>query len=266
VANRIGPMGVLVADNDSVARCKVVTYLSAHHVSAVAASGRDDLMSQLIASEPALVVLDQHIGHCSGFDLFREIRSRSDVAIIMTSDDRCDEIDRVIWLELGADDHLTKPLNLRELLARIQAILRRRSPGRNVLESYAKAGRCRFGGWQLNRHTRRLTNPRGDVVGLTKGEYALLLAFLRSPRRPLSREHLLRATRVHEDVFDRSVDVQVLRLRRKLQIDPDAPSAIKTERGMGYVFTFPVEEFAPSSPPRLRTSSESSVSFSERPI
>jgi two-component system, OmpR family, response regulator len=266
VANRIDTMGVLVADNDSVVRRMLVTYLGKHRVRAVSASGRDDLMSQLIASEPALVVLDQHIGHCNGFDLLREIRSRSDVPIIMTSDDRCDETDRIISLELGADDHLTKPFNLRELLARIQAILRRCCAGQNAPGSYSKVGSCGFGGWQLDRQTRRLRNPRGDVVALTKGEYTLLLAFLRSPQRTLSREHLLQATRVHEDVFDRSVDVQIMRLRRKLQTDPDAPDVIKTERGFGYVFTLPVEEFARRSPPRLRMSSESKVSFGEHPI
>jgi two-component system, OmpR family, response regulator len=266
VSNRISTMCVLVADNDSAARRMVVTYLTKHHVRAVSALGRNDLMSQLIASEPALVVLDQHVGRGNGFELLREIRSRSDVPIIVTSDDRCDETDRVIWLELGADDHLTKPFNLRELLARVQAVLRRCSPRQNALGSYPKAGRCRFGGWQLDRHTRHLRSPRADVVALTKGEYALLLAFLRSPQRPLSREHLLQATRVHEDIFDRSVDVQIMRLRRKLQTDPHAPSVIKTERGIGYVFTLPVEEFARSSPPRLRMSSESSVRFGEHPI
>jgi DNA-binding response OmpR family regulator len=102
-------------------------------------------------------------------------------------------------------------------------------------------GRCRFGNWLLDRKNRRLTNSQGEPVALSKGEYALLVAFLNAPQRPLSREHLLQATRVHEDVFDRSIDVQVLRLRRKLETDPSAPSIIRTERGVGYVFTLPVE-------------------------
>jgi two-component system OmpR family response regulator len=104
-----------------------------------------------------------------------------------------------------------------------------------------KRGRYRFGGWVLNRSTRRLTDPQGAPIALTKGEYAMLLAFLEAPRRPLSRECLLQATRVHEDVFDRSVDVQVLRLRRKLESEPGAPRIIRTERGIGYVFDLPVE-------------------------
>ena len=96
-------------------------------------------------------------------------------------------------------------------------------------------------GWQLDRKSRQLTDPAGAPVALTKGEYAMLLAFLEAPQRPLSREHLLQATRVHEDVFDRSIDVQILRLRRKLERDPSAPRVIQTERGVGYVFAVPVE-------------------------
>jgi two-component system, OmpR family, response regulator len=263
VANFGGIASVLVADSDSVLRRMVITYLSKHHVRAVSASGRDDLMSQLALSDPALVVLDQRIGNGAGLELLRVIRSRSDVPIIITNDDRCDEIDRVIGLELGADDYLTKPFDLRELLARMQAILRRRCPGHNALGQYPKGGSCRFGGWQLDRHARRLTNPQGDLVALTKGEYALLLAFLRSPHRALSREHLLQATRVHEDVFDRSMDVQIMRLRRKLQTGPGMPCTIKTERGVGYMFNLPVEECEPS---RLHVPSESSGGFAERSI
>jgi DNA-binding response OmpR family regulator len=99
----------------------------------------------------------------------------------------------------------------------------------------------RFGGWHLDKLSRRLTDPAGTAVPLTKGEYALLTAFLESPQRPLSREYLLQATRVHEDIFDRSIDVQILRLRRKLETDPNAPRIIQTERGIGYVFALTVD-------------------------
>ena len=105
----------------------------------------------------------------------------------------------------------------------------------------AERGRWGFGGWQLDRRTRRLVDSSEIEVPLTKGEYALLTAFLDAPQRPLSREHLLQATRVHEDIFDRSIDVQILRLRRKLEADPSAPQVIRTERGVGYVFALPVE-------------------------
>src|SRR5215468_6697004 len=99
-----------------------------------------------------------------------------------------------------------------------------------------EGGGYRFNGWRLERYGRRLVDPNETPVSLSKGEYALLLAFLEAPERPLTREHLLNATRVHEDIFDRSIDVQVLRLRRKLEIDPNAPRMIRTERGIGYVF------------------------------
>jgi two-component system, OmpR family, response regulator len=143
---------------------------------------------------------------------------------------------------LGADDYITKPFGLRELLARIRAVLRRREAGQvHAQRDNMEKGRFRFGGWQLDRRNRRLTNSAGEPVVLTKGEYALLIAFLDAPLRPLSREHLLQATRIHEDVFDRSIDVQVLRLRRKLETDPSTPSIIQTERGVGYIFSLPVE-------------------------
>ncbi|MCW2321634.1 DNA-binding response OmpR family regulator [Bradyrhizobium japonicum] len=161
--------------------------------------------------------------------------------MIITTGHRREEIDRVVGLELGADDYLTKPFGLRELLARIKAVLRRREAGPASNRRDSEKGRWRFGDWQVDRRLRRLTNSSGQPITLTKGEYALLMAFLDAPQRPLSREYLLQATRVHEDVFDRSIDVQVLRLRRKLETDPRAPSIIRTERGVGYVFTLPVE-------------------------
>jgi two-component system, OmpR family, response regulator len=120
-------------------------------------------------------------------------------------------------------------------------VLRRQEAGRAALQRDPERGWYKFGGWELDRRARRLTDPNGTAVGLTKGEYALLTAFLDAPQRPLSREHLLQATRVHEDIFDRSIDVQILRLRRKLETDPSAPSIIRTERGVGYVFALPVQ-------------------------
>ncbi len=156
---------------------------------------------------------------------------------------RRDEIDRVVGLELGADDYVTKPFSLRELLARIRAVLRRQELGRAGSARDPERGGYRFAGWRLERRARRLLDPGANPVVLTKGEYALLVAFLEAPGRPLTREHLLQATRIHEDIFDRSIDVQVLRLRRKLEQDPSAPSVIQTARGVGYVFAIPVEPF-----------------------
>jgi DNA-binding response OmpR family regulator len=218
----------------------VVDYLEDHNMRGLSASGRQELVRHCAAGEPDLIVLDLRFDQEDGLDLLREIRSRSDVPVIIVTGDRRDEIDRVVGLELGADDYVTKPFSLRELLARIRAVLRRLEAGRAAPQRDPERGRCRFGDWELDRQARRLTDPDGAQVALTKGEYALLTAFLDAPQRPLSREHLLQATRMHEDVFDRSIDVQILRLRRKLETDPSAPRIIQTERGVGYVFTLPV--------------------------
>ena len=161
--------------------------------------------------------------------------------VIIITGHRRDDIDCIVGLELGADDYLTKPFNLREWLARVRAVLRRFDTGRAAPARDPERRRFRFSGWQLDCKARRLTVPTGALVTLTKGEYVLLVAFLDAPQRPLSREHLLQATRVHEDVFDRSIDVQILRLRCKLERDPSAPRVIQTERGVGYVFAVAVE-------------------------
>jgi two-component system, OmpR family, response regulator len=199
------------------------------------------MVRQLSAHEVNVVILDLRLGLVDGLDVLRELRSSSDVPVIIITGHRRDEIDRVVGLELGADDYVTKPFNLRELLARVRTIIRRLDRARTWSAHEPERGGYRFSGWRLNLRTRKLTDPNGAEVALTKGEYALLVAFLDAPQRPLSREHLLQATRVHEDVFDRSIDVQILRLRRKLEQDPSAPSVIRTERAVGYVFTLPVE-------------------------
>ena len=238
------PTRVLVVEDDQTMRHLVVNYLEEHNIQAISASRRDEVARLLAVDEPSLVILDLRLGETDGLDLLREIRSRSDIPVIITTGHRRDEIDRVVGLELGADDYITKPFGLRELLARIRAVLRRRETRQAAAPRDSETGRCRFGGWQLDRRGRRLNDSNGVSVALTKGEYALLIAFLDAPQRPLSREHLLQATRIHEDVFDRSIDVQVLRLRRKLETDPNAPRVILTERGVGYVFALPVERLS----------------------
>jgi two-component system, OmpR family, response regulator len=237
----IRPTRVLVIDDDPSLQHMLVNYLEQHNMRVTSAAQKQEAMRQLAVAEPNVVILDLRLGQEDGLDLLRELRLRTDVPVIITTGHRRDEIDRVVGLELGADDYVTKPFGLRELLARIRAVLRRRETGRIASQREIEQGRCRFGGWQLDRRARRLTDPGGAPVALTKGEYALLIAFLDAPQRPLSREHLLQATRIHEDVFDRSIDVQILRLRRKLETDASAPRIIKTERGVGYVFTLPVE-------------------------
>ena len=235
------PVRICIVEDDPIMKNMVGDYLSQHNMRVVSASRSREMIQHLAAGELDLVILDLRLGEEDGFDLLREIKSRCGVPVIIITGDRRDEIDRVVGLELGADDYVTKPFSLRELLARIRAVLRRHDAGRAAPQRDSDRGRCKFGGWQLDRRTRRLTDPHGAPIALTKGEYALLTAFLDAPQRPLSREHLLQATRVHEDVFDRSIDVQILRLRRRLESDPSAPSIIRTERGVGYVFALPVE-------------------------
>jgi two-component system, OmpR family, response regulator len=232
---------ILVVEDDPALQRMILNYFLENNIRTLLASGRQDMVRQLTSAAVSLVILDLRLGQEDGLDLLREVRSTSDLPVIVITGHRCDDIDRVVGLELGADDYLTKPFNLRELLARVRAVLRRFDVGRVVPLRDPERGRFRFAGWQLDRRTRRLTDPEGTPVALTKGEYALLVAFLEAPQRPLSREHLLQATRVHEDVFDRSIDVQILRLRRKLERDASTPRVIQTERGVGYVFAVTVE-------------------------
>lgn len=228
----------LVVEDDLHLRDLVASYLEDHGVRVICASRPREVAPLLASDQPDLIVLDLGLGRECGFDLLRELRARSNIPVIITTGCLRDEIDRVVGLELGADDYITKPFSLRELLARIRAILRGRQARSNNRPRNSKAGRLfSFGGWQLEQRTRRLINPRGKLVALTKGQYGLLMAFLDAPNRPLSRQYLLQATRVHGDVFARSIDTQVLRLRRKLE----DPLIIRAERSVGYIFTLPVK-------------------------
>jgi DNA-binding response OmpR family regulator len=172
--------------------------------------------------------------------LARRLRDESAIPIVMLTGRR-DEADRVMGLELGADDYLTKPFSPRELLARIRAVLRRRRP--EVQQGRPEGIRAyRFDGWELNLNTRRLRNRDGVAVPLSNGEFSLLVVLLGAPNRVLTRDQLLDMSRLHnDDVYNRSVNTQILRLRRKLETDPANPRYILTERGAGYVFSVRVE-------------------------
>ena len=236
----IGKIGYIpIVNNDPKMRQRVSGYFSDHNFPTSCASNWSEL--KCTGTPPCLIIMDQPLGLNDGLDGLRSIRSKSDIPVIMTSD-RSDEIDRIISLELGADDYIVRP-SPRELLARARAILRRREMVRAARTRDPEGGGYRFNGWRLERRGRRLVDANGIPVSLSKGEYALLLAFLAEPQRPLSREHLLQTTRIHEDTFDRSIDMQVSRLRRKLEVDPSAPRVIRTERGIGYIFALPVQSF-----------------------
>jgi DNA-binding response OmpR family regulator len=233
---------ILVVDEDPAVPYLISEYFGEHGIETVSAMDRSGVARQLAGGDISAIILELRLGQDNGLDLLREIRSSSEVPIIILTGRSDNEVDCVVGLELGADDYLTKPFGIRELYARFRAVLRRRESGRSWRRRDVNQGEYKFGGWRLDRRRRRLVDPQKRPVSLSKSEYALLLAFLDAPERPLSREYLLQATRLHEDIFDRSIDVQVLRLRRKLEADPKAPRVIRTERGVGYVFAIPVEQ------------------------
>jgi two-component system, OmpR family, response regulator len=223
---------VLVIDDDLAIRSLLTDYLSQHALRVTGLSGSQDLQRVLSTDEVDLLIVDLNLGREDGLDIVRKLSSTSDCPIIIISGDRLEEADKVVGLELGAVDYITKPFGTRELLARVRSSLRERP----VISAKKDKTIYSFDGWELNIKLRRLVH-NGQEVKLTAGEFNLLTAFLRSPRQILSREQLLSASRVHnEEVFDRSIDVLILRLRRKLEIDPSKPSLIKTERGAGYLF------------------------------
>jgi DNA-binding response OmpR family regulator len=232
---------VLAVDDDPAMRALLADYLSDHGFRVSTAVGGHDMARVLATDAVDLVILDLQLNDEDGLELVRDLRARSALPIIIVSGHRRDEVDRVIGLEIGADDYLTKPVSLRELLARIRVAFRRAESGART-DPEPRRTRYRFAGWELSVRSRRLTSPAREAVPLTKGEFNLLVAFLQAPQRVLSREQLLAASRVHdEEVFDRSIDVQILRLRRKLEPNPSEPSLIRTERGAGYVFSTSVE-------------------------
>jgi two-component system OmpR family response regulator len=234
---------IVVVDGDDEQRRMVSRYLEDHNIPTKSASNKTELNRHFRTTHPSLIILDLRPGPDDGLELLGEIRSHSDVPIIVTTGRHLDEIDRVVSFELGADDYIVKPFSLRELHARIRAVLRRQNWGRTIHTRDPERGGYKFDGWSLERRARRLVGPSGNPVRLSKSEYSLLLAFLEAPQRPLTRDRLLQATRIHADVFDRSIDVQVLRLRRKLEINPADPRLIQTVRGIGYVFALSVEPF-----------------------
>jgi two-component system, OmpR family, response regulator len=230
----------LIADEMSI-RTEVANYLEDNGIRVVAANNAQTARRQLVTWVPNLVILDLNPHHESGLDAVRTIRSCCDAPIIVTGRLGCSETYRAEALDLGADDCIANTVGPRELLARIRAILRGREAARAASARKPRQARYKFGGWSLDGRLRRLTSPSGMPVALSKAQYALLVAFLDSPQRPLTRLDLMLMTSEHEDCFDRSVDVRVLRLRRKLETDPGAMPIIRTERGVGYTFALPVE-------------------------
>ncbi|WP_343628405.1 response regulator [Roseateles sp.] len=236
------PAHILAVDDDPAIRELLVDYLTEHGLRVTAVESGVEMQRVLQSQLVDLVLLDLRLGREDGMQLARSLREASQVPVIIVTG-RMDEADRVMGLELAADDYINKPFSSRELLARIRAVLRRyqlmreASPARD-----AERRGYRFDGWELNLRSRRLTAPDGGRVELSNGEFNLLQAFCSAPQRVLSRDQLLDLSRLHgAEVYDRSIDVQILRLRRKIESNPAEPAYICTERGAGYVFSVTVE-------------------------
>jgi two-component system, OmpR family, response regulator len=231
---------ILVVDDDPQIRSLLNEYLAENELRVSAASNGAQ-MSEILAEETIdLVVLDLRLAGEDGMAIARTLREQSSVPIVMLTAVR-DEADRVMGLELGADDFLTKPFSPRELLARIRTVLRRTKGAALVQARQQELRAYRFADFELNLRTRRLKRAAA-YIQLTNGEFNLLAALLATPQRILTRDQLLEASRVYDnEVYDRSIDVQILRLRRKIEEDPSQPRFILTERGVGYTFNSSVE-------------------------
>jgi len=231
---------ILVVDDARDIREPLVRYLKESGYRASAADSAAAARRAMRTSGIDLVILDIMMPGEDGLSLCRSIRESSGIPVIMLTA-RGEEIDRIVGLEVGADDYVAKPFNPRELLARVGAVLRRT----NTLPPRLRgptAERYRFGEWTFNAAQREIVGPEGLALPLSSGEFKLLMAFLERPKVALSREQLLDLTKGRDaEVFDRSIDNQVSRLRRKIEQDPKNPRYIKTVWGGGYMFTSDVE-------------------------
>jgi two-component system, OmpR family, response regulator len=224
---------ILVVDDDDKLRALIIDYLSQHAFRVTGVRDGRQLARVLATDAVDLIIVDRNLGYEDGLEIVRTLSGSSDAPIIIISGNRLDEADKVVGLELGACDYITKPFGLREFLARVRAALRKTPMvrGKKDRRSYS------FDAWMLNLKRRQLVYDSKEEIKLTAAEFNLLIAFLRAPRQILSREQLVSASRVHEEeIFDRSIDVLILRLRRKLEKDPSQPRLIRTERGAGYLF------------------------------
>ncbi len=229
---------ILVADDDPALVSLLHDYLSMHSFRVSGASNSYQF-SQIAASQHCdLFIIDLTLGNEDGTDLVRKAASQHDVPIIIVSGSRLDETDKVIGLELGATCFMDKPFSLRELLARVRVALRAQQARSEIWND------CDFSfeGWRLVTKAKHLYRPDGTLLKLTRSELSLLTAFLGSPGQILSREQLLTNTKLYdEEVSDRSIDILILRLRRKMEVNPAHPRLIVTERGQGYRFGAMVE-------------------------
>jgi two-component system OmpR family response regulator len=230
---------VLIVDDDEQICEMVEGYLTDQNYRVTVTHDGAGMRRCMATGNVDLVILDVVLRGEDGLNLARELRAESDVPIVMLTG-RGDPVDRIVGLEMGADDYLSKPFHLRELLARVRSVLRRSASSAGIEEASQEV--AHFAGWRLDLPSRELTSPTGQEVRLTGGEFDLLAVFVTNPSQVLNRDRLLDLTRNREaGPFDRTIDVQVGRLRRKLGDDPQSARLIKTVRGGGYIFSAPVE-------------------------
>lgn len=235
------PPHIIIVDDEAPAREMVGDYLRMHGFGVTLCDGGKSLRGAIACGMPDLVVLDLNMPEEDGLSIIRDLKSRSDVPVIMLTA-TASPIDRVVGLELGADDYLAKPCELRELMARIRSVLRRSTPAKSAAAP-AEAARdkealVRFGTKWLDLDAQALRDDDGNEHPLTASEFGLLKVFAANPKRVLSRERLLELANARDsEAFDRAVDLRIMRIRRKIEPDPARPSVIRTIRGGGYVFS-----------------------------
>ena len=233
---------IIIVDDEAPAREMVGDYLKMHGFTVTLCDGGKSLRGAIETSVPDLVVLDLNMPEEDGLSIIRDLKSRINVPVIMLTA-TASPIDRVVGLELGADDYVAKPCELRELMARIRSVLRRSTPSRAQAASEtgdAKASKdlVRFGTKWLDLQAQALRDDEGNEHPLTASEFGLLKVFAANPKRVLSRERLLELANARDaEAFDRAVDLRIMRIRRKIEIDPTKPAVIRTIRGGGYLFS-----------------------------
>jgi two-component system OmpR family response regulator len=233
---------IIVVDDEPPAREMVGDYLKMHGFTVTLCDGGKSLRGAIETGIPDLVVLDLNMPEEDGLSIIRDLKSRINVPVIMLTA-TASPIDRVVGLELGADDYIAKPCELRELMARIRSVLRRSAPARAVPAPEAPGAKAkdhlvRFGTKWLDLEAQALRDDEGNEHPLTASEFGLLKVFAANPKRVLSRERLLELANARDaEAFDRAVDLRIMRIRRKIEVDPTKPAVIRTIRGGGYLFS-----------------------------
>jgi DNA-binding response OmpR family regulator len=237
---------IIIVDDEAPAREMVGDYLKMHGFAVTLCDGGKSLRAEIASKVPDLVVLDLNMPEEDGLSIIRDLKGRINVPVIMLTA-TASPIDRVVGLEIGADDYLAKPCELRELMARIRSVLRRSGPKAAAVETPTKSTRdhlVRFGTKWLDLEAQALRDDEGNEHPLTASEFGLLKVFAANPKRVLSRERLLELANARDaEAFDRAVDLRIMRIRRKIEPDPTRPAVIRTIRGGGYLFS-PVAEKA----------------------